>query len=342
MQTFMMRWGVNLLALGCLVMLYLIFTNRELPDISISATTFANFKTLFISLILEALPFILLGVLMSSLLQIFVSERLIRRLMPKNPLLGVMFACLLGVIFPLCECGMIPVVRRLIQKGMPLYVGIVYILAGPIINPVVFASTYFAFRTSPEIAYSRIALAFFVALAIGLVIYRFIKVNPLKQAAASAHEAHDHSHVHVHDHSHSHAGGNKVLTGLSHASDEFFEMGKYLMFGAFLTAAIQAGMNRETLVAIGDGLLGSNLFMMGFAYVLSICSTSDAFVAASFTTTFSAGSLLAFLVFGPMLDIKNTLMLLSVFKARFVAVLTVLVAVSVLAGSILFDMFILK
>jgi uncharacterized protein len=124
---------------------------------------------------------------------------------------------------------------------------------------------------------------------------------------------------------------------LSHASEEFFDMGKYLIFGAMLTAIIQTFMSRDSLAAIGEGTISSHLFMMGFAYILSLCSTSDAFVASSFVTTFSTGSLLTFLVFGPMLDIKSTLMLLSAFRVKFILVLTGLVTAVTLALSLLFE-----
>jgi uncharacterized membrane protein YraQ (UPF0718 family) len=79
------------------------------------------------------------------------------------------------------------------------------------------------------------------------------------------------------------------------------------------------------------------VFMMGFAYILSLCSTSDAFVASSFVNTFTTGSLLTFLVFGPMLDFKGTLMLLSVFKTKFVLLLMALIVVTVLSGSLIFE-----
>jgi uncharacterized membrane protein YraQ (UPF0718 family) len=129
----------------------------------------------------------------------------------------------------------------------------------------------------------------------------------------------------------------RIFSVLGHASDEFFDMGKYLMFGALITAVIQTLVPRESLVSIGQGELGSHLFMMAFAFVLSLCSTSDAFVASSFSTTFSTGSLLTFLVFGPMLDIKSVLMLLSAFRTKFVLALSALVIVVVLVGSLLFE-----
>lgn len=388
MQNIIFRWSTNLLAVLCLVMFYLIYTQKQQPDLSfITSDSVQSFKTLFISIILEAFPFVLLGVLVSALLQMFVSEQTIRRMVPKNPVLGILFACVMGIIFPLCECGMIPVIRRLMHKGMPVYVAVVFILVGPILNPVVYASTYMAFRSRPEIAYSRMALAFVAALFIGLTVYRFIKKNPLRAGIAQephvhaphvhknhsldhhdSHPAHAHSHhdrekddhpshgiaqtpkhEHNHDHSHHHAHGhhhgghshnhgtNRLFTLLGHASDEFFDMGKYLIFGAFLTALIQTFVARESLVSIGQGGVSSHLFMMGLAYVLSLCSTSDAFVASSFATTFSTGSLLTFLVFGPMLDIKSTLMLLSAFRAKFVVQLSLLVFVVVLAASLLYE-----
>ncbi|UKS29970.1 permease [Paenibacillus sp. HWE-109] len=294
------------------------------------------FKTMFISILLEAIPFILLGVILSSLLQTFVSEQTIRRFIPKNPLLGIVFACLLGILFPMCECGMIPVVRRLILKGMPVYIAVVFIITGPIINPIVFAATFMAFRNHPAIAYSRMGLAFAVAVIIGLILYRFITSSPLRISRAhfSGGDA-------VEGHQHSGSGfSGKLTTFFAHASDEFFEMGKYLVFGSLLTALIQIFMQRESLLAIGQGPLSSHLFMMGFAYILSLCSTSDAFVASSFQTSFTSGSLLTFLVFGPMLDFKSTLMLLSVFKSKFVLALSALIAVTVLACSLLLERFI--
>lgn len=326
-------WGLQfVLFAASLYLIVLIVTSRELPKLGGDwLTGIGSFKTVFLSIVLEAIPFILLGVLVSALLQVFVSEDTIRRWVPRNPVLGLIFGCLLGVLFPLCECGMIPVVRRLIRKGMPAFIGVVFILAGPIINPVVYASTYMAFRSRPELVYSRMGLAFAVAAVVGLAVWKFVRTSPLREQ-----NRRDHDHHHHHEHGHAGAGGvgGKLASTLSHASDEFFEMGKYLLFGSLLTAVIQTTVTRESLVAVGQDPWLSHLFMMGFAYILSICSTSDAFVASSFATTFSMGSLLTFLVFGPMLDLKNTLMMLSVFRARFVLLLIALVSAAVLAGSL--------
>jgi Predicted permeases len=291
-----------------------------------------TFKIIFISIILEALPFLLIGVLVSAILQAFVSDKLIGKLTPKHPIAGSLFGSLLGIVLPLCECGMIPIVRRLIRKGLPPYIGLTYIVAGPILNPVVVGATFAAFRTNRELAYSRFYLAFLVSFGLGLLLYYFMKSNPMK-AEANRH------HLHHHDHHHGSTGGSfmhKLAHTPGHAAEEFFDMGKFLLFGAFITAVLQSVISRSAIAAVADHDYGSQLFMMGLAYLLSLCSTSDAFVAASFNSLFPSTALLAFLVFGPMVDLKSTLMLLSVFRRKFVLAFILLLFALVWIGSIAF------
>jgi len=298
-------------------------------------SSFAMFKTILLGILLETLPFLLLGVIVSSVMQQFVSESFIRKCIPRNPLFGIPFACVLGFIFPVCECGLIPIVRRLIAKGMPLYIRIVFIIVGPIVNPVVLAATYTAFRTRPDLIYSRMGLALAVGLLIGLIIFAFVKGNPLRQKGLDNNDQ-QHNHNKHADHP---SKPNKLLSMIEHAGNEFFDMGKYVMLGSILTAAIQTFLPRTNLAEIGQAEFSSVFFMMGFAYILSICSTSDAFVASSFASIFSSSSLLAFLVFGPMLDFKSTLMLLSVFKKRFVLLLSLLIFIAVFVGVIILGHF---
>lgn len=288
------------------------------------------FKTSFIGILLEALPFMLIGALLSSLLHLFVSEETIRRWMPKHPVPGILFACLLGLVFPVCECGMIPLIRRMIQKGMPVYIAVVFILSGPILNPVVFSATYMAFRLYPEMVYARMGLAFAVSAAIGAIVYITWKDNPLKLSFSPGMGGAGPRHSPAY-------GGSKLAAVFVHAADEVFEMGKYLLIGCMLTAGIQTFVAKENLAEIGGGPVSAYLFMMGFAFLLSLCSTSDAFVAFTFLQTFSGGSLLAFLVFGPMLDFKNALMLLSVFRTKFVLFLAFLICTIVFTGAVLTD-----
>ncbi|WP_189031909.1 permease [Paenibacillus albidus] len=298
-----------------------------LPELTalLDNTYLGSFKASFIGILLEAMPFVLLGALLSSLLSVFIPDALISRWIPRRPVPALLFACLLGILFPVCECGMIPLVRRLIHKGMPVYVAIVFILSGPIVNPVVYGATLTAFRTHPELVYARMGLAFIVACLIGLIIYVTVRKSPLRLSIKSLNEE-----THRQD-----TRGGKLTAVFVHTADEFFEMGKYLIIGCLLTSAIQTFMVRESLAAAFDRPLGAYVFMMGLAFVLSLCSTSDAFVAATFLHTFPAGSLLAFMVLGPMLDFKNSLMLLSLFKTKFALYLFFLILACVFVGSVL-------
>lgn len=337
------RYGTYAVTVVCAAVLYLLFTNQRLADVSVPVDPefLRSVTTIGISLVIEALPFLMLGVAVSAILHEFVPEGFIPRWIPRHPLAGVVAASLIGVLLPLCECGMVPVVRRLIQKGMPVYVGVTYILASPIINPIVFASTSMAFRSQPEMAYYRMGLAFVITVIVGLVLYATVKRNPLKEAPGDhtggcRHGDHEPHHA-EHPHPAKASLRIKLQASVYHMGDEFLDMGKYLLMGAFITAFIQSGIGRDWLASAVPEGVGSHLFMMGFAYLISLCSTSDAFIAASFSSMLAAGPLLTFLVFGPMLDLKTSLMLAGVFRTRFVAGLSLLIAVTVLACSLLWQ-----
>lgn len=309
--------------LFCLFLLLFLFS-EEIKNFSFFTTipnSFFNINTIFLSIVLEAIPFILLGVFVSAIIQSFVSENTIQKLVPRNAYLAVIPAALLGIIFPICECAIIPVVRRLIKKGMPAHVGVVFMLSAPILNPVVYASTYFAFKSTPYIANARMIIGFISAIIIGLILYHTFKGRTILKE--KNHQHHEHHHHH----------GNKFLETMYHASDELFDTGKYLFIGAFCASLFQTFLDRNLLLSIGTSTTLSPAIMMGFAYVLSVCSEADAFVASSFGSSFTTGGILAFLVFGPMLDIKNTLMLFAYFKKKFVfsliAVTTVVVYIAI-------------
>ncbi len=311
--------------------------------------------TIFQSVLLEALPFVLIGVLVSALIEVFISQDLIHRFLPKNRLISLLAACLLGLLFPLCECGIVPVVRRLIKKGVPVSAGIAFMLATPIINPVVITSTAMAFAHHPRMVAQRLLGGFLVALTVGLVLELLYQGRKAERVLLPDRH-HDHGHGHEHDHhghDHDHDHGHihddpanaqrsrrsrlfpKLATTLSHATDEFFTTGRYLIIGAFLAAALQSVLSHQVLDTLGQSQIGSRFSMMGLAYGLSLCSEADAFVASTFTHSFLPGAVLAFLLFGPMMDIKNTLMLLGNFSARFVILLIGLIAVTVFGYSFL-------
>jgi uncharacterized protein len=292
-----------------------ILTKKVGVFFKMNVETLLQLNTIFISIIIEALPFILIGVLISGIIQIFVSEEFIARIMPKNPILAILFASLVGSIIPACECGIIPITRRLILKGVPLPASIAFMLTGPIINPVVIFSTYVAFGNSWRMVILRSVVALICSILVGLALQKTVKQSPLRN--------------NVVEHMHYHSFKGRIEAMFKHSIDEFFSVGKYLVIGSFIAAAVQTFVKTSTLVSIGHGQASSHLVMMGLAYILSLCSQADAFVAASFRNSFSEGSILAFLVFGPMLDIKNTLMLLSTFKAKFVILLTSLITIIV-------------
>jgi uncharacterized protein len=269
--------------------------------------------TIFLSIILEAFPFILLGVFVSALIQVFVSEESLQRFLPKNPWLSLVPASLLAAIFPVCECAIIPVIRRLIKKGMPLHVGVIFIVAAPILNPVTVASTFFAFRSLLIIVYARFALGFVLAIIIGAIIYLLFKNSPQLKRGKDELVGTQQSIRSIPQRS-----LNRWKLAFYHAVDEFFDTGKYLIMGAAVAALFQTYFDRTLLTMISSHQSASSLVMMAFAYFISLCSEADAFVAASFSSKFSPSSILAFLVFGPMLDLKTTIMLFAYFRTKFV------------------------
>ncbi|WP_369596401.1 permease [Bacillus subtilis] len=286
-------------------------------------SSFLQLNSIFISILIEAIPFILIGVILSGIIQMFVSEEMIARIMPKNRFLAVLFGALAGFLFPACECGIIPITRRLLLKGVPLHAGVAFMLTAPIINPIVLFSTYIAFGNRWSVVFYRGGLALAVSLIIGVILSYQFKDNQLLKPDEPGHHHH-------------HGTLLQKLGGtLRHAIDEFFSVGKYLIIGAFIAAAMQTYVKTSTLLAIGQNDVSSSLVMMGLAFVLSLCSEVDAFIASSFSSTFSLGSLIAFLVFGAMVDIKNLLMMLAAFKKRFVFLLITYIVVIVLAGSLL-------
>ncbi|WP_423410381.1 permease [Heyndrickxia sp. MSNUG] len=289
--------------------------------------SFLQLNTIFISILIEAIPFVLIGVLIAGVIQIFVTEEMLAKVIPKNRFLAVIYATLLGALFPACECGIVPIVRRLLQKGVPLHAGIAFMLTGPVINPIVLFSTYVAFGNNWEMMMYRGGLALIISFIVGIILsYQYKDNQLLEKLAVNQHRHNSHEKQTI---------WGKIMGTLRHAVEEFFSVGKYLIVGAFVAAAMQTFIKTSTLLQIGQNEASSSLVMMGLAFVLSLCSEADAFIASSFSSTFSTGSLVAFLVFGPMVDIKNTMMMLAVFKKRFVGQLILYIAILVLAGSLL-------
>lgn len=301
------------------IVLWLLFFGTSIKDTFVIPPSLLNMNTIFLSILIEALPFVLIGVLIAGGIQIFVTEDHIKKWIPKNKTMAVLMSCFVGALFPACECGIVPIVRRLVSKGVPIYAAIGFMLTGPLINPIVIASTYMAFGNNFKIAALRMGIGFLVAVIIAFAVSWFFKGNQLK-ASVSIESSHNHSNKE--------SITNRFWSMLTHSIDEFFDMGKYLIIGALLASFVQTYMSSKSLLEIGSSTASSLLVMMGLAYILSLCSEADAFIGVSFSSLFPTTSILGFLIFGPMIDLKNTFMLLSVFRIKFViSLLTLVIAI---------------
>ncbi|MBA3948293.1 MAG: permease [Herpetosiphonaceae bacterium] len=199
--------------------------------------------TIFLSLFLEALPFVVGGVLLSSLIALFVSDQLIQRIVPKRPLLAALTGTLLGLLFPVCECGTVPTTRRLLQKGAPLPFGVGFLLAAPVINPIVIVSTYVAFNGDWLIVGSRVGLTLLIALAVAVLLAWLPRQQTLLAtrltAAGPACACPDHA-------------PDRSLRGvLRHTAEELVDMSRWLVMGAFLAATMQTFIPQGLLLRIG-------------------------------------------------------------------------------------------
>ena len=311
-----------LVAIVAAIPLYLVvpWAQRRLEDF-FSLARAQVFGQVLIAILLEAFPFVFIGAVVSGLIEVLVPAEKLARLIPKSLPARLAVAPLLGILLPVCECGVVPVVRRLIKKGLPLEMAVVYLLSGPIVNPIVLASTVMAFaRTRPWWAMpaARAGLGILVALAVGLVLFATTRKCPA-ETAESAPESYGH-------------GESALVHVLHHTANDFLLLGGFLLLGSLIAAGAQAFVPRTILVSIGQTPVAASAGMMALAFVLNLCSEADAFVAASFVQ-FTFASKLAFLVLGPMLDIKLVAMYLAALPRRVLVIVLLVVPVLVLALS---------
>ncbi|MCB9437214.1 MAG: permease [Anaerolineales bacterium] len=285
---------------------------------------FEIFTTVFLGIFIEAAPFLLIGTLASGLVEVFVSREDMAKLVPRGLLPATIMGGVLGLAFPVCECGVVPLTRRLYRKGLPISAGIAFLMAAPIVNPVVIASTYAAYGFG-KVLILRFVLGITIPVTIGLVMSLratppmillpqscYVPISGGAKAPAQAAKVVQPSII------------GKLHQVATIATDEFFEMARYLIIGSMLAALMQTFISRNDILALGSGPVTSVIFMQVLAFVISVCSTVDAFISLGFSNEFTTGSILAFLVFGPMVDIKSTLMFLNVFRKNVVFYLVVL------------------
>lgn len=280
-----------------------------------------DFSYAFVSVLLEGVPFVLLGTILSGLIEQFLPARFMTRLLPRNAFAAVCLGGVLGIIFPMCECGIVPVIRRLIAKGLPVSSAVAYMLAAPIVNPITAISTYAAFRGqgAAEFTALRLGLGFFVAVLAGLAVLNLpigavLKKNILESMTLSGSTG---------------DGGpsaqpflRRLIGAMEAGVRDFLDVMVYFILGVGVASLFSTAVNQEIFLPLSlDDRLAIPA-MMTLAGVLSLCSSSDAFIAATFVA-FPAVAKLAFLVFGPMMDLKLVFIYSAVFTPRFVATLAI-------------------
>lgn len=265
---------------------------------------------IFTGIFLEALPFILLGSFIAVIISRYMNEERIRKITPNNKILGGMVVGLIGIVFPICECITVPITKELIKKGVPINIAITFMLAVPIVNPIAILSTYYAFDGKLNMILLRVLIGYALAVIIGIIM-SFNKIDE----------------VIIDDNFNNYkcdcgCMDCKVEVGvggfLHQVGKEFYEIGKIFIIGSLLTTIMQCFIPREIINNFSNNKVLAVISMLVLTYVLALCSEADAFVASSFVGTFPTGAIVGFLLLGPMLDLKNNVMLFSMFKKKFV------------------------
>lgn len=288
-------------------------------------------STIFLSIVIEAFPFVLLGCLISGAIHVFLTPERVIRLLPKNKVLSIFFGSILGFFFPSCECGIVPIVHQFLKKGVPAYTAFAFMLTAPIINPIVLFSTYIAFSNSVQFVLWRVGGSMLIAFVVGIWLAFINKESilltehePSASAETAACAIHPKQETKI-------SFVSKSKEVLTHGIDEFFDTGRYLIIGALLAAAMQTYLPTAAILQLGQTKLLAIAVMILIAFVLSLCSEADAFIGSSLLSLFGTGPVVGFLVFGPMVDIKNLLMMKRYFKGSFmlklVGLITILAAV---------------
>lgn len=307
---------LELIVIVCLIFLAgIISGTEELPV--------GRMVSLFWGMTLQALPFLLLGILLSSAIQILIPQGALERWFPKSLIPGTAVALAGGFLLPVCDCVSVPVFKSLVKQGVPLSAAITFMMAAPVMNPVVLLSTFYAFGGNMKVVAGRAVTGALAAVIIGVLAAAFQRESPLISgrtggrflcACGCSEDSLDTASV-----------TGKGILCLRHAQMEFFSVGWYLLMGVMTAAVFQTfGAGQILSAGYGMGPAGSILFMIMAAFVLSLCSSSDATIARSFASQFPASAVMAFLIFGPMMDLKNVLMLSGGFTKGFMARLLLL------------------
>ena len=276
--------------------------------------------TVFVSIVVQATPFLVLGVLLSAAIAAFVPVGFWQRALPKNDALAVPVAGIAGVVLPGCECASVPVAGSLMSRGVAPAAALAFLLSAPAINPIVLVSTWVAFPGQPMMAVARFAASLITSVLMGWLWMRFGRTDWIR--------------IPRRDHLVGHSNWQTFRLTATH---DFLHAGGFLVVGGVTAAVLNVAVPPSVIDSLADHALLSVLFMALLAVVLCICSEADAFVAASLSQ-FSLTARLAFLVVGPMVDLKLVALQTGIFGRRFAsrfapATFVVAVLVSVVVGA---------
>lgn len=277
-----------------------------------------DFASIFLALVFEATPFLLVGVIISVVAGPAV-ERILAGAAFRSPAVSVAAGTAAGLALPMCDCGNRPLAHRLALAGRREF-ALAFLVAAPVINPIVIVTTWLAFRDA-ELVVLRLGLTVLAAIAVAAVVARLrgTVALPLREPAAEA------------------AAPSGPRTWAPRILEEFFELFQFLVLGAALAAAIQVFADEQALLSPG-GVALSIVAMMFLAFLLSICSSVDAFVVAGLGGAVGFGPALAFLVFGPLVNLKAVPMYLRLFSLPAVMLLTIVVAQVAFAGAFIAEL----
>lgn len=290
-----------------------------------------NISIIFISIFLESVPFILLGAFISAIIENYITDEQMAKLIPKNKVLGSIVGIILGFFLPACDCAVIPISKRLLKKKVPINAVISFMLASPIINPVVMLATYNAFyKVNPQIFWYRLVLGIVISLIVGIIVGIFYNdedvVNEKQEECHSCSCNKENTKRNIKE---------SFLNIIHHMAEDSFGVIKYLIIGALIASSVQVLMPKELLYIFKGSKVLSTILLMIFAYIVSLCSTSDSFVAKALLVSFHESAVMGYLLLGPMIDIKNTVVLLGNFKKKFVYFLITTIFICVFLASIL-------
>ena len=249
----------------------------------------AAWWTVFTAIAVQGVPFLLLGTVVSAAIGAFVPERVFTKLLPRNPALAVPVAGAAGVVLPGCECASVPVAGSLMRRGVAPAAALAFLLSAPAINPVVLVATSIAFPGQPRMVLARLVASLATAVVMGWLWARFGKDEWLRMPASRGGDGGPDA-----------SGPRAFLAGLQH---DFLHAGGFLVLGAAAAATFNIAVPRSVLDLFTGTALAAVPLLAVLAVVLCVCSEADAFVAASLSA-FPLTARLAFMVVGPMVDLK--------------------------------------